>query len=120
MAEALGIVPWFFWLVIGSVLGWIVLVLAFLAVMNAKAVVERGEELTPFFAGPVYVGFVVGLVLDVIWNWTAGCWIYRERPRKITFTSRCKLHKKKPLSDPRGRKARVWCREMNKYNAGHC
>jgi hypothetical protein len=107
---------WFFVSLIGL---WLVLVNAFVAVVHAKAIFESDRSINWFFKWPVFVLGVLGVVLDVTWNWTIGCLIFRELPRKITFTSRCGYHKKHS-GGWRQSRAQWWCDEMSKFDPGHC
>lgn len=111
---------WVVWLAVSVVLAWWTLVLCFYAVMYAKTLVEKGVRFHWFFLVPIYVGFVIGVLLDIVFNFTWGTIAFRERPREWVFTARCKRHKEKGASDWRGIKAMWWCDEMNKIEVGHC
>jgi len=104
----------------GGVLGYVLLVNLFAAAMHAKAIVERGDSIPFVLLLPLYVGAFVGLVLDVLFNWTAGSIVYRELPRELTFTSRCKRHKLAPWGTRDREKAEWWCKQLNKFDPGHC
>ncbi len=106
------------WLLVSSVALWIALVNAFAAVMHAKAIVGRGERLHWSFKGPLLCAAAVGYIIDCAWNWTFGCAIFRERPRRMTFTARCAHHKRG--SGWRRERALWWCRELSKFDPGHC
>jgi hypothetical protein len=101
-----------------ALLGWIGLVNLFAAVMHAKAIISRGEKIAGLFRGPLYVGAGVGVFLDIVFNLTLGSVIYREPPKELTFTSRCSRHKEG--AGWRKDKAEWWCRELNKFDPGHC
>jgi hypothetical protein len=110
---------WPFWLLVSVVGLWFSVVIAFVTVMHAKAIIERGEDIHWFFGAPVLALGGLGLVLDVVFNWTIGCVIYHERPHEWTFTARCKRHKRKSFGW-RQERALWWCAEMSKYDKTHC
>lgn len=107
----------YLWTLVSAVCLWFGLAWAFVAVMHAKAVIDRGEDIHWIFKLPLYALFAAGIVLDVIWNWTIGSLIFRELPRKITFTSRVKHHLKR--SGWRQDRALWWAEELNKFDRGH-
>ena len=103
---------------VSSVLGYIALINLFAAVMHAKMIIGRGEKIHILFKGPLYIGAVVGLALDVLFNIFIGTFIYVEAPREITFTARCSRHKRGV--GWRKDKAKWWCLQLNKFDPGHC
>jgi hypothetical protein len=98
--------------------GWVVLVNLFAAVMHAKAILDRGEKLPKVFLYPLYVGAVVGLILDVAFNWTLGILIYSEAPREFTFSSRTQRHVDQSHGEQK-RRAVYWAHQMNKFDQNH-
>jgi hypothetical protein len=86
--------------------------------MHAKAIIERGERIHWSFRYPLYLGALVGLLLDVAWNWTGGIVVFREAPREFTFTDRCKRHK--GGHGWQRIRAHWWCEQLNKFDPGHC
>jgi hypothetical protein len=56
-------------------------------------------------------------VLDVLFNLTFGTLLYRELPRELLFTSRCKRHIVGTGS--RQRMAAFWQRQLNPWDEGH-
>ena len=93
------------------------LVWAYVAVMHAKAVLERGEQIHWVFKGPLYLLLAIGLPLDIAWNVIAGTLMFQELPRELTFTSRLKRWKAE--GGRRGQRARWWAAELNKFDPGH-
>ncbi len=111
---------WLVWLAVSIVGAWWTLVLCFYAVMYAKMLIERGVTFHWFFMVPIRAAFVIGVILDFIFNVTWGTAAFRERPHELMFTSRCKRHKQKGPTDWRGAKAIWWCDQLNKIEAAHC
>ena len=105
-------------IVAAIVVGYILLINLFAAAMHAKAIIERGELLPSWILYPLYIGALVGLVLDVLFNVVCGTYLFRELPREFTFTSRCKRHK--ASGGWRASKAKAWCAQLNKFDPGHC
>jgi hypothetical protein len=106
------------YVLLGAIGGWVLLVNFFVAIMHTKAVLDRGEKIPGLFRLPLYLGAVVGLILDIAFNWTLGIVIYREPPQEFTFTSRCSRHKQG--HGWRKEKAEWWCKQLNKFDPGHC
>lgn len=101
-----------------SFVSYVALINLFAAAMHAKAILARGERVHFIFLGPLAIGAVVGWLLDVAFNMTIGSLVYLELPHELTFTSRCKRHKKR--LDWRSDKAKWWCKQLNKFDPGHC
>jgi hypothetical protein len=90
---------------------------AFVAVMHAKAAKERGV-LSRYWRVILLPLAVIGLVLDAVFNLTFGTLMYRELPRELLFTSRCKRHKR---GDGWRKNLAEWfCRNLNVFDPGHC
>lgn len=107
------------WLLLaGVVVYWYVFGLAFVGIMHAKLIMEDGGELSLFWKAVLWPWAVVGLLMDILFNWTVGSLIYAELPRELTFTSRCKRHKRSVRW--RGNVARWWCRQLEQIDPGHC
>lgn len=102
---------------IGFVVGWYALILCFIAIMHAKLRMEAGE-LSRFWKINLAPIGLLGLVLDVAFNFIVGTVLYLETPREFTFTSRCKRHKVK--GGRRGDMARWWCKQLEQIEPGHC
>lgn len=95
---------------------WLGVHWAYVAVMHAKAVHERGE-LTIYWRVMLLPLAVVGLLLDVAFNLTFGTLMFRELPRELLFTARCQRHvrgvgRRRPL-------ALWWARQLNQFDPGH-
>ena len=95
---------------------WFVVHWAFVAVMHAKAVKERGA-ITTYWLVVLLPLVVLGLVLDLAFNLTFGSVLFRELPRELLFTSRCKRHIGGTGS--RQRMAAFWQRQLNQFDPGH-
>jgi len=98
--------------------GWVVLVNLFAAVMHCKAILDRGEKLPKVFLYPLAVGAAVGVMLDVLANFVIGTIAFREAPRELTMTERCKRHK--AGHGWQKRRAEWWCEQLGKFDPGHC
>ena len=92
----------------------------YLAGMHLK---KRRDQLNWFAKGNAYVLLVFAVILDFIFNMTAGTILFFERPRPIKeplFTARLKRHK----AESRGWKKKVafWFCEhlLNQFDEGHC
>lgn len=111
---------WFLWFAVSSIGLWIALVNLFAAVMHAKAIIDRGEKLHWFFEVPLALGGLVGVVLDVAFNYAFGWAIYADKAilRGPTFTARTRYWKTQP--GWRGDRARWWCAQMVKFDKTHC
>lgn len=63
--------------------------------------------------------FIIGLVMDVLFNWIIGTLYFRELPRELLFTDRCKRHMKG--SGAQLRRATLVCAYLlNPFDSGHC
>lgn len=86
---------------------------AYVAIMAARKV-----ELTLYWKVVLYPLGVIGLVLDVAFNLTFGTLMYRELPRELLFTARCKRHKR---GDGWRKQLAEWfCANLNIFDPGHC
>lgn len=61
----------------------------YLAVMAMKDKRDQLTAATKVFAYPI---LIIGLLVDVIYNLTAGTIIFLEIPREWLFTTRCERH----------------------------
>ena len=68
--------------------------------------------------GVVAFWLVVGWPCDVLFNWWRGSWMFRELPRKLTFSSRIQWHVDHPDESKRPNKAVHWARVLN-IDPGH-
>jgi hypothetical protein len=105
-------------LILSIPIGWILLINLFAAVMHAKAIIDREEEIHGLFLYPLYVGAVIALLLDFLFNVFCGTWIFKELPRELTFTARCKRHYV-GMAGKNKTKAKWWAAQLNKFDPGH-
>jgi hypothetical protein len=115
-------------LVTNSITAFIILVACYVAGTHYKVVKNRGYFDETFSSmGTVkqifyvvgWVVFIVGIILDVLFNWTVGCLIFKEGWRGGTFTSRLHWHKE----NSSGRNLQIaqeWCDALNQFDDGHC
>jgi hypothetical protein len=105
------------WTLAGLAALWYGTFYAYVLVMAARAVRDRGE-LTGFHKamfGPV---LLVAWPLDVLFNVIHGTWMFRELPREWLFTTRCQRHV--VGTDARRRRmALFWRRQLNPFDEGH-
>lgn len=95
----------------------------FTAGIHAKQLWEN-DELDPFLKFSYAPLIVIILVLDVLFNFTAGTLIFRELPRALLFTDRVKRHYRDVTrkGKPQGsdyRAAERWARRLNWIDPGH-
>lgn len=108
----------FEWFVVGIV-GWFTLAGAFILVMHAKFLMEKGM-LTLFWKVHVLPWLAIGLVLDIGFNLIFGWIVFAESPlpRELTFSSRVQRHYR--FSDGwRERVAVFWATQLNAIDPGH-
>jgi hypothetical protein len=86
---------------------------AYVAIMHA-----RSKRLSLYWKVMLYPLAVVGLVLDVAFNVVFGTLMYRELPRELLFTSRCKRHFRGD-DEKRKRLASWWAVQLNQFDPGH-
>lgn len=103
-------------LIVTAVALWFAVHWAFVAVMHAKAMRERGDLRTYWLVMLLPLA-AVGLVLDCAFNLTFGTLMFRELPRELLFTSRCKRHFRG--DGRRKRLAGWWARQLNTFDPGH-
>jgi len=100
---------------------WFVLVVGFVSVMHAKAVLARGERIHLAFLIPLAIMGVIGWVADVMFNAIPAWILFGDPPRELTFTSRLKRYKREEHPESRKYRWAVWfCEQANKYDKGHC
>lgn len=104
-------------LILTPVAIWLGVIWAYIAVMHAKAVLERGQ-LSLFWKVHIVPLAVVGLLLDVAFNVTFGSIMFRELPREWLFSSRVQRHVKAGVSKRFGL-AMFWTRQLNAFDADH-
>lgn len=99
-----------------GVTGW------FFALAKAAELKDNNVDLGKFIEYNAYVYLGLGVVLDVLFNWIFGTWIYRELPREFLFTDRTKRHFNSisgPHKSRRQKQALKWAERMNKIMPGH-
>lgn len=101
---------------------WIVGFPLFVAVMHAKAIMEKGTELTLFWKIHLVPMALFAVILDITFNLTLGSIMFLELPRELLFTSRCRRWKETGDRYPywRMKLAEWWCKQLNQIDEGHC
>ena len=102
---------------LGLVIGWFLLIGAFILVMHVKHLRDDGTKLTLFWKVNIWPWAIVGIALDIAFNLIAGTILYLELPRELMFTSRCKRHI--DSQDWRRSIALWWQRQLNQIDPGH-
>lgn len=97
---------------------WFLLGWSFVAIMGAKQA-EKSGTLTTFWKVNLLPLVFIGIVLDCAFNLTFATLLYRELPRELLFTARCKRHKN-GKNVRRKRIADWWCANLNVFDPGHC
>jgi hypothetical protein len=96
---------------------WFTLMGSFVLVMRAKRLMKEEGDLSLFWLVNILPWAVVGLLLDLAFNLTAGTIMYMELPRELLFTARTKRHMN---SDGwRLDVAEFWKRQLNQIDPGH-
>jgi len=67
----------------------VVLWALYLAVMNLKRNRDKATKTTWIMAFPV---LIVGVIIDILFNWVIGSVIFLEFPRETVFTARLSRH----------------------------
>ena len=99
------------------VIGYFVLMGAFVLVMHAKKLNDEAK-LSLFWRVHIFPWVVVGLALDVAFNAVAGTLMFVELPREWLFTTRCKRH----FRGSEGWRlsiAKFWARTLNEIDPTH-
>lgn len=106
-----------FWVAIALMAVVFIVETAFLVIVSGKILEKRG-----LLEGELrdVVGFwlVVGWPCDVLFNWWRGSWMFKERPRKWTFSSRIQYHIDHLDKSKRPMKALRWADVLN-IDDGH-
>lgn len=109
----------FLWLGVSILLTWYVVATAFVGVMHAKKVLASGQNIAFVFKAPLVLTAIIGILADIAFNLSVGTIIYKELPKELLFTARCKRHLNGG-SSWRKERATWWCNEMHKFDEGHC
>ena len=84
--------------------------------MHAKKLRDEGK-LNLFWTVNILPWAFVGLILDALFNATAGTVMFASLPRELLFSSRVQRH---VLDDSwRGHVARFWKRQLNQIEPNH-
>ena len=105
-----------------ALIGWAVLLWfgvtgCYVLVVHAKVLRDSGR-LNLFWKVNVLPWAVIGLLLDVAFNATAGTLCFAELPRELLFTKRVQRHVNESDSW-RLRLALWWMRQLNQIEADH-
>ena len=107
--SVLGIITTLFLIWVG-VTGWFFALSRAIMLRDA----EQDDLLDWRIKVPIYVYLAIGVVFDVLFNWTFGTLIFRELPREFLFTSRVQRH-----ADDDNPRADYWVRVLNIIEPGH-
>ncbi len=102
-----------------GILSWLILGGIFLAYPTVHRLKDNyKDQITWRLKIPVYLWLIIGIVSDVIFNWTVGTVICLEFPREFLFTDRLKRHWR---GDDEKMKKRVdrWVKLVNMIDPGH-
>lgn len=88
---------------------------SFVAVMHAKALMQRGE-LSKFWKVNLAPLAVLGLLLDAVFNVTFGTLLFHELPRELLFSARVQRHWR---ADKGNRMAAFWADTLNQMDHDH-
>jgi len=95
----------------------------FLVAMAAKPLRDFDARIPPDLLGVVYFWLVVGVICDVLFNWTRGTYMFREFPKEFLFSTRVQRHYDNAANanwaTRRHRVARRWARILNAIDPGH-
>lgn len=109
-----------FWFTISVIGLWFGVAWAFVGVMHAKVLYERGD-LGVFWLVTILPLAIVGLLLDFVFNQALGWLIFGRWPWhrwRPLFTSRVKWERAN-ASGWRLKVAMWWQRQLNRIDAGH-
>lgn len=93
----------------------------FVALMRAR-LLKEADKLDPFWEKSLSkkTVWLKGYILDILYNQAYGSLYFRERPRKLTFTSRVKYHLKyNSPGTPKYDLAVEWARKLNNIDPNH-
>lgn len=110
---------------ISFVVGWFVLIGAFVIAMHVKRLRDEGVLVSLFWRANLWPLVACGVTLDIAFNVVAGSLMYLELPHEFMFTNRCKRWV--AVSDDetselwlyRRTVARWWQRQLNQIDPGH-
>ncbi len=91
--------------------------LAFMGIKTNQVIYKKSLGFA-WYTG--YPFFALGLLLDVLFNFTFGTLYYREFPQEFLFTSRSARHMKSSDSVQRSRAETVCSTLLDPADQGHC
>ena len=106
----------YIWLAVSLAGLWLGIHWAFVLVMHAKIIYERGG-LSRYWLVQLAPVAAAGLMLDLAFNLVIGTGLFLELPRELMFTSRVKRHVRD--AGWRGRLAKFFARQLNQIDIGH-
>lgn len=93
--------------------------IGFMAIKEKKDREKLKEKFGAIWYG-FYVLYIIGLVLDTLFNVICGSLYYRERPKEFLFTTRCNRHLTKGTGVQLAR-AQFACENLlDPFEKGHC
>lgn len=108
---------WVLWIYVGLAAVVFTVETAFLVVVAGKILRKRGL-LEGELKGVVGFWLFVGYPCDILFNWWRGSWMFREWPRKWTFSSRIQWHIDNLAKSKEPMKALHWANVLN-IDDGH-
>ena len=117
------------WLPVGFIIAsvvWVyILFIFYLAYVTIRRQLSSDGTLGKFDKAPLLVRgvawsiLILGIILDILFNWVVGSILFLELPTTLTFTARCSKWMKSPTW--RGKIARWFCDSwMNPFEDNHC
>lgn len=107
MMEIFYIALTYFGLWVG-VTGW------FFALSRAIQLRDEEVEFNWVIKVPIWTFLVLGFVVDILFNWLIGTFIFMEFPREFVFTDRVQRQYRKG-----NKRAAFWVDVLNKIEPGH-
>lgn len=101
-----------------SFVSWVIVAGWFFAYARASELYYQGVQFKWTVKWPIYIFLAIGIVFDVLFNWTCGIIIFREIPKELFFTDRVKRHYTSS-NTWRQAKAVEWATAINKIYPGH-
>ena len=110
---------WFLWLLIVVLAPWLILGGLFFAYPTVYRLKDQKDEFGWVVKVPLYLWLVVGLLADIVFNFTWGTAIFRELPNEFLFTDRLKRHWYAVGNAKQKDRAYSWVRRLNLIDPGH-
>lgn len=89
---------------------------AFMHIKKYKDILKTNLPVIWYGLAPI---FIIGLLMDILFNFIWGTIYYREIPRELLFTARCSRHMK-GSGIQLARATRVCKYLLNPFDEGHC